>query len=382
MLTATIMQSFAKNMLQNKPALIVRLLLLCWIVTKLLCYPLWLGERFFPMVPVHSILSAVPLYWHQVLLWSALFFMLLCLVFPGRKLALFILIPELLSCLLDQGRWQPWEYQFLFMLAAYVFYSNQQYLFTAWQLMLAGLYFFSGLSKINPAFIHDVWNHLFLHNWLGIYTNHEMIFRLGYALPLVEMLAAGLLCFERFRKVGIILLAAMHLIILALFGPLGLNRNPVIWPWNLLMPVLLVLLFYRQSFLPQRNFFTKIFSWVMVGCFCILPWLHLADRWDHYLSFTMYSGGIGQLYLCTDDPAALQKMGKYMGSFRNGMIPCRYPVSVYHWGIREMNTAPYPQLRVYQSIGRQWKNRFPGVAVKFYIYTSGFSPRVEELIIP
>ncbi len=374
------MQNFLQKKGQDRPLLILRLTLLAWIIMKICSYPLWTGSRPFPLVPVHELLLQVPFYWHMVLLWGSLFCMGCFIFFPFKKLLWVILVFELLSCLLDQNRWQPWEYQFIFMLAAYLLLQAATFVFTGWQIILAGLYFFSGLAKLQPAFIHDIWNSLILRNWLGIYTNNAGVFRMGYALPLVEMFAALCLCFGRLKKTGIWLLCGMHVMVLVMFGPLGLNRNPVIWPWNLLMPLLLVLLFYLQSFLPQRSFFAKAFSWVIVACFCVLPWLQLAGRWDRYLSFTIYSGGVPHLYICTSDMAALQSMGKYMGSIRNGMIPCRAPVSTFEWGSRAMNTAPYPEKRVFKSISRQWKKQFPHAAVKFYIYTSGFSPKLEELV--
>lgn len=363
-----------------QPALLLHLVLFTWIITKFICYPLWLGDRDFPIVPVHDILLQLPAYWHAMLFWGTVFLMAAGIVFPRKKIMAAIVLLELISCLLDQNRWQPWEYQFLFMLAAYVFIKGEEHLITAWQIVLLGLYFFSGLNKLNAAFIHDVWNGLLLRNWLGIYTTDVFIFRLGYALPLVEMAAAILLCFARFRKWGLFILIGMHIMIFLVFGPLGLNRNEVIWPWNILMPVILILLFYRRSFLPLRSFFRQPFSWLVLACFCILPWLHLAGRWDHYLSFTLYSGGIPHLYICTDDAAALHEMSVFMGTSRNGMIPCRFPVGVSQWGIKVMKTAAYPQQRVYRSIARQWKKQHPNAAVKFYIYTSGFKPTLRELI--
>lgn len=363
-----------------QPAILLRLVILTWIITKFICYPLWMGDRDFPIVPVHDFLLLLPAYWHAILFWGSLFFMAAAVVFPRKKLLAAIVLLELLSSLLDQNRWQPWEYQFIFMLAAYVCIKGEEHLYTAWQMILLGLYFFSGLSKLNSTFILDIWNNLLLRNWLGIYTNDAFIFRLGYALPLVEMTAAILLCFARFRKWGTVILIGMHVIILLVFGPLGLNRNEVIWPWNILMPVLLILLFYRRSFVPLPSFFRQSFSWLVLACFCILPWLHLAGRWDHYLSFTLYSGGIPHLYICTDDATALQKMAVYMSSTRNGMIPCRFPVGAYQWGIKAMNTAPYPQQRVFRSIARQWKKQHPNAAVKFYIYTSGFKPALREFL--
>ncbi len=360
--------------------LLLRLVLLTWIITKFICYPLWMGDRDFPLVPVTEGLMHLPAYWHAVLFWVSLLLMAVTVIFPGRKWAAAVVVLEMMLCLLDQNRWQPWQYQFMFMLATYAVFQLRAFKLLSWQIILAGLYFFSGLAKLQPAFIHDIWNNLILRNWLGIYTESGWIFRLGYALPLLEMGGAILLCFSRFRRVGIFLLVAMHLLILLLLGPLGLNRSSVIWPWNVCMPLLLILLFYKHPLQLPYAFFKQPFAWLLVACFGILPWLHVLGRWDHYLSFTLYSGGVSQLYICTDDPAALQAMAPYMGNRSNGMVPCRFPVSAYQWGIKAMNTAPYPEERVFRSIARQWKQKHPNAPVKFYLYQSGFQPTIKEFV--
>ena len=359
---------------------LLSLLLLVWIISKFLCFPLWLGDRDFPLVPVHDVLLQLPVYVQALFFWISCFLMAFGILFPNRKMLTAILLLEVSSCLLDQNRWQPWQYQFIFMLAVYLFFKNKEHKVTALQIILLGIYFFSGLSKLQPAFIHDIWNNLVLRNWLGIHTTNVWIFRLGYALPLLEMGAALMLCFERFRKAGCILLIGMHVFIWLLLGPLGLNRISVICPWNLLMPVMLMNLFYRRPLQLQKAVLKQPFSWLLITCFAVLPWLHLIGRWDHYLSFTLYSGGVSQLYICTDDPMALQLMAPYIGNQRNGMVPCRFPVSTYQWGVKAMNTPPYPQERVFRSLARQWKRRHPQAAVRFYIYTSGFQPTIRELI--
>ena len=140
-----------------------------------------------------------------------------------RKIAAVLFFVEILSCLLDQSRWQPWEYQFILMTAAYIFIQKKEQLLLAWQLILAAVYFFSGLSKLQPAFIHDIWDGLILRSWLHIFNDSAWLARLGYTIPLGEMLAAILLFFVRTRKPAIILLAGMHLLKLAMLGPLGTN---------------------------------------------------------------------------------------------------------------------------------------------------------------
>ena len=369
-----------KTIFQNRPQLILRLLLLCWVITKWICFPLWLADRNFPTAPVWDSLLNLPIYWHAVLFYFSLVLMVVYIIFPNKKIITTLLLLEILSCLLDQNRWQPWEYQFIFMLAAYVFLKTEEHIYTAWKIILVGLYFFSGLSKLNAAFIHDVWYNLMLRSWLKIQTNNMTVLQVGYIMPLLEMAAALLLCTLWFRKYGMIILLGMHLLILLMFGPMGLNRNEVIWPWNILMLCLLPLLFYKHALDPGRTFIRKPFSWLVIACFWLLPWGHLVGRWDHYLSFTLYSGGMPRLYICSNDNATLQKLSPYMGNTTNGLIPCQFPVNTYNWAVKEMNTAPYPQKRVFRNLAGQWVKQYPGAGFHFYIYYPGFKTRVEELL--
>jgi hypothetical protein len=304
-------------------------------------------------------------------------FMVWMVLFPGRKLAAVIIILEVVSCILDQNRWQPWEYQFIFMMAGMAFYANEKNVSRSWQVIIASLYFFSGLSKCNSAFIHDIWQNLLLGQWLGISSSDPWILRFGYVLPLVEMAAGVGLLFLRTRKPAVFLLAGMHVLVLLVLGPTGLQVNQVIWPWNILLPVLLFLLFYKSAFEFDAAFMRHRLTWVIVLSWCILPWLQLVGYWDKYLSAVLYSGGITQLYICTNDERVKQSMQDYMED-KFWVIPCSPVLSAYTWGMKEMNTAPYPEPRIYKRMILEWKKTHPGDA-RFFLFTPGFAPKLEEI---
>ena len=358
---------------------VIRFVCIAWIITKLVSYKLWLANRLFPLVPVHENLSLVPPVVHTILFIISICTMLFFLFSPNKKIALVILFVEILSCLLDQNRWQPWEYQFIFMLAVYIYYRNEKQILLGWQIILAGIYFFSGLSKLNSAFIHDIWQGLMLRRWLGISPPGIWLTRAGYALPIIEMAAAICLCFFSTRRMGIWILCLMHIMIILMFGPVGLNTNLGILPWNLLMPLLLFILFYYESFQLNRYFTYKPFSFVVLLCWWVLPWLQLAGYWDKYLSAVLYGGGVEQLFICTDNSMAKKQLAPYFDKeFK--VIPCKPVLSVYKWGLMEMNIAYYPEHRVFNAIINEWKKRYPDGTNKFYMYKSGFNYKVNEVL--
>ena len=64
-------------------------------------------------------------------------------------------------CLLDQTRWQPWVYQYGFLLAALALFSwdsddidGQKRTLNVARLIVATTYIFSGLQKLNLNFIN------------------------------------------------------------------------------------------------------------------------------------------------------------------------------------------------------------------------------------
>jgi hypothetical protein len=356
---------------------IFKIICITWLVTKLLCSKLWLATRSFPLVPVSDLFSGLPAAVHIILFAVSLIGMLLFIFSGNKKIAWLFLIAEILSCLCDQNRWQPWEYQFLFMTTAYVIVKDEDRLRINWQLIIAGIYFFSGISKFSSAFIHDIWQNLLLHHFFGVAAPCKWLLRAGYVLPLAEMLAGIGLLTIRMRRPSIWFLAAMHLVILIGIGPFGLAVNSVIWPWNLAMPVILFLLFYSDAFRYQKEVYRKPFTSITLLLWWVMPWLQLAGYWDKYLSSVLYSGGVEQLYICSDNPVAAKQFASFFEQNKN--VPCNTALSVYKWGMAEINVPPYPEPRIYRAVAKEWMKKYGEGNNKFMLIKPGFIPRVTEL---
>ena len=363
-----------------RPEIIVKWISCCWLVTKLLCYKLWLANRLFPLVPVHDALAGLPTLVHTILLGLSILCMALLLFFPYKKLVIFLLILELLSCLLDQNRWQPWEYQFICMLAVYVCIKEKNHCRFSWQLIFIALYFFSGLYKCNNNFIHNVWNRLLLRQVFGVSEIGTWLTRIGYGIPIIEMLSGLALFFTRTRKPAVVVLVAMHILNLVLLGPAGVGINSVIWPWNILMPVLLLVLFYKDDTSFTLPFLWKpLFTRLVLVCWWVLPWLQPLGYWDKNLSGVLYSGNKEYLYICTGDTAVKQQL-KNSIVLQKKNLPCTDAISVYQWAMMEINVAPYPQERIYKAIVKAWIKRYHHPADRFYIYQPGYTIEVRPLL--
>jgi len=320
---------------------------------------------------------------------------------PTRRLITGVIILEILSCLLDQNRWQPWEYQFILMAFVYAGFEDHVKIKSGWLIILSGIYFFSGLSKLSPDFIHDTWQWLILNRWLGLHTLPGFVYKFGYVIPLVEIATGILILLPNWRKLSFKLILVIHIFNLILLGPTGLNINAVIWPWNVLMPLLAYYLFrvldqhgperksngvgikplpkgIQFSILSNKNLWEDIRIWLLVILCWILPFGMSMGYWDRYLSFTLYSGGVPQLMICSNDHE-IDVIAP--GSQRiNSRIPCDDKLlAAWDWGMKAMKTAPYPEMRVYRKIAEDWKKAHPVSRNRFFIVRSGFNYRVEEM---
>src|SRR4029078_7764197 len=144
---------FSNLSIASKKIIVTRFICLFWLVAKIISWKLWLADRVFPVVPPFRFLF-VPQAIHLVLFIFSLVTLSVLLIFPlSRVLQVSVIIIEAFSCLLDQNRWQPWEYQYTFIILALVInYKNEKNATSVIALILGSVYFFSGIGKMNPAF--------------------------------------------------------------------------------------------------------------------------------------------------------------------------------------------------------------------------------------
>ena len=361
-------------------SLAIRLLSLFWLLTKIITCKLWLTNRLFPIVPIHE-RFVVPGFIHLLFFVASIVALLALIYRPQlKKAATLLIIAEIYSCMLDQNRWQPWEYQFVFMLLPLVFSRDENRLQTCWQIILIGLYFFSGLSKLNQKFILQGWNGMILHDWMGYTNSNVWVYKIGYLLPLIEIFSALALLFNGGRKIAVVLLCAMHGFILLMFGPAGLNINIALWPWNTLMPLLLLILFYRKQLSWPAVIQKKSLVWFTIFCWWVLPWLNLFGKLDDFFSAKLFSGKTQYLFICTSNPHTKKLFSDYFAASSRSSV-CDSSISVFKWGIQEMKVPPNPELRIYKKIIREWERKYDSSSSdKFMILNSKFSAEKWSLI--
>ncbi|HLL72908.1 MAG TPA: MauE/DoxX family redox-associated membrane protein, partial [Pyrinomonadaceae bacterium] len=229
-------------------------LALAFLCGFLLSPKLWLSTRAYPLAPVAKFLHAPP-FPLDYLAFALLLLLLIGIVLFARPRKLIVAFVALvvLVCLWDQTRWQPWCYQYVFMSLALACYSwrvddggGRESALNACAFVVAGIYFWSGLQKVNPLFTGELFPSL-----VEPYARHlpaSFGAASRWVAPLVPLAEVGVglgLLSRKFRTHAVFLALVLHLSVLVLFVPV--RRNTIVWPWNAAMICFVVLLFWRRQ---------------------------------------------------------------------------------------------------------------------------------------
>lgn len=359
---------------QKTAALIMQFVCIFWLLAKLIGWRVWIKDRQFPLVPVASWLN-----WPSLMQYSlfalSLALIVLLIVRPFNKVILITLLcSEILCCLADQNRWQPWQYQYLFTVAACIInFNNRKNFIACIAFIMASTYLYSGIGKFNEGYLVLVWDNMFLkkifHLGEAAYQQNALHY-LGYTTALAETLFGIGLFFSRTKKAAAWGMIFMHLLILYALGPLGINYNTVVWPWNILMIILLYFVFIKNQYAPIniKDLWPGLNKVVLLA-WGILPALNYIGLWDSYFSSRLYSGGLPLLAICLKDAGDIEELQPYLSN-TDVYNRCEGDamLNLQNWAMKEMNVPPIPEIRVYKHIQRTWKETHPGSSARFVIY--------------
>lgn len=262
----------------------------------------------------------------------------------------------------DQMRWQPWFYQYFVMLATLGVFSwddadteKRQAVINTSRLIVASIYIFSGLQKMNPAFTSGVFPWMVQPVTQLFPVSLQIVpSSLGMMVPFLELgIGVGVLT-TKFRTYAIILALVMMGFVLFTLGPLGHNWNSVVWPWNVAMASLVVILFWRTEHFSLRDvLWVRDFPLHRVALilFAIMPIFSFFNLWDSYLSSTLYSGNTNGAQIYISD-AAKHRLPLPIQRYTLRAEPNRNLLDPFFWSLDELHVPPYPETRVYKDIAR------------------------------
>jgi hypothetical protein len=283
--------------------------------------------------------------WVDRLLTVILAMSLIVLIFWQKKFVFITAISSLmLLVLFDQIRLQPWVYQYFLLLVILALgaddETNQTIGLT--QIIIAGLYFWSGLQKLNFTFSHETLPKL-LEPWQLPFVV------IGILIALIETLIGIGLFFRRTRNLAVYSAIAMHITILTLL--IAKNYNQIVWFWNATLMIAVFIVFWKnensiKEMLKSKLTFAKSITFAAV----LLPILSFAGLWDMYLSGALYSGNVEVAVIRLDKniveklPPKAQSVVFQTKTTGENMLP------LFEWAIAEINAPVYPEQRVFRQI--------------------------------
>ncbi len=326
------------------------------LLAGILCsWTLWHSARTYPLVPLFDflpnpeIVNLIPFFLTGSLIVS-LWLYARFRVAAAINLALIITL-----ILFDQTRLQPWILHYALILGLLSFWQlynslRTDNLITAARLLVSGIYFWSGLQKLNTAFYLETfpWFTEFLWKRFGeIGTSGMMSF--GLFVPFIEMAFALGLLTKRFRTLSIWSSLTMHAVVLICLG-IGHNWNMVVWPWNIAMPLMIITLFIgnRETLSElfqntKRNVFALVFFFLIF----VLPIGNIFGRVDHYLAWSLYSGHIPTAVLHAS-PKTLQELNPNQESTLSSQDTTT--LRLESWSVDTLGVVPYPEVRTFTSL--------------------------------
>jgi uncharacterized membrane protein YphA (DoxX/SURF4 family) len=355
--------SSTARFLANRVTWLQRIVAASFALELLLSWRLWTGPRTFPKLPLLDILPTLPFVANVMVFALMLVLLAGITVLPRPRVwtYTFLMIVALLA-VDDQMFWHPFFYQYYFMLAALCFFAwsgklenkqhGQQLAFVTCRWIVASIYVYAGLQKMNSRFLSDVFPWFIEPITHAVPSLQSWLLLGGFLVPFLEMSIGLGLLLGGYRRYAVAVACLMHLFILWMLGPLGHTWGSVVWPWNLSMMLLVYVLGWN---IPNINPKPLHFRQYMVhkgilALFVVMPAFSFFNLWDSKLSSTMYSGnGNSAEFFISETlqkklPSDVQKYTKPS----DGELLLDY----FNWSYQELNVIAPSETKNFKAIAR------------------------------
>jgi len=268
-------------------------------------YRLWLPQDEFPQVSLVRAFADWPAWINQITA-GAVLVTLLMIVFPWKRTSRIrgwlwggVVVGVVLMWLMNQHRLQPWAVHLV--LSAVVFGSCHPKRGLLLLRMLAiSIYVYSAAGKFDYQFMHSV-GPQFLHALfalVGVDTarwDPAGMAKWSLMLPVAELMVGLLLCHRKTRPMGVVGAWIMHVSLIVVLSPAGLDHQWGVVVWNVLFLVQALALFWGN--VPEDvESPTEIQSgWIgrlgqgVITAALVLPLLEPTGLYDHWPSWGLYS---------------------------------------------------------------------------------------------
>lgn len=250
----------------------------------LITWPLWQGRGFPPPLPVVDGLPQIDM--GLVLLAT------LVVVFLKPEAGVILHSAALLVAFaLDQTRIQP-----EFVSLALILWGTTRFRYgrVVAQAHLVSLWLWAGVNKaLSLDFMGQ--SAQFLFNAMPVRLEFMRSF-FGVVIILCEISIALLLLTRRWRRAGIALAVALH--VLGLVALVNVRWNEAVWPWNLALALAAVAYFWSPAREETRRGLVAVYA-----AFVVIPLGFYAGVVDAYLAHNVYTSNTANALICKPDSA-------------------------------------------------------------------------------
>jgi hypothetical protein len=276
------------NLLKSKK-LVLQLVLLTWLIQVLVCYRLWFQDSDTFVFHITGFDGLETL--RKTIAVVVMALLLVSMVFPGRYTLPALIFAWLVLTPFNLNVWQAWFWlSYLLVLTAYL--APALFHQSIW-VFLAGMYWWSGLYKLNAFYAPDwEWN-------LQEHPSAGGLLSVMKLVPYGEIGLGTMLWIAPLRRYLHLVAAGFHLGIALVLSPLVLDMNHVVIPWNMCLMALNLLLFVSPPpALAKRQRWQSLLPGFV--CSWFFPALTLLFGTWHAQAFNLYSGHMNYVEIQVD----------------------------------------------------------------------------------
>lgn len=353
------------NSIETSDRLIFRIWAVSIAVLISLSWKLWLpGFTDFPRVPVWDTVgtSVLVIVQYAAVLVLVVSLVLVCVSEKVRESSAGIAAAFGVMFLCNQHCLQPWAWQgFIIAVLIACLPMRDAKLWIA--RVLISIYLYSAIGKFDYQFIHSLGQD-FLNVVLGWFGQADSISdqlksKLVLLFPIGELLVAIGLLIPKFRKAAAWLAIVLHVVLIAILSPIGLNHRWPVVVWNAMSIIFVVWLFLRPSKTESVRQ-SKLGSVAYVGIlFAIVvlvgPLLRPMQLWDHWLAWGLYSPGNSRVETYVSEAASQRCDEKLQPYFTDSadLFGSR-EFAMDRWSLDELGVPIYPQDRFQKGAAISW----------------------------
>jgi hypothetical protein len=321
--------------------MIYRAIQLSIVIQMALSKELWWpsGARLFPLVPAFDVLDGIS-GWISGLLSSLLALSVIAMVsgfWSKRKHAITGIVLMSLLGIIDLNRLQVWVWMWFLFWILDIWGGGSKH---GYRWVLAGIYFWGGLNKLNPWFLDNFDWFCAAFEWSSPFVGNKLAAGLA---AIFELVLGMFLLWHSSRRWAIWGVFLIHCYILLVIGPIGYNWNQVVWPWNIAM-MGLVWHFFRELGEEKKPIcyfivLVAILVWVM-------PVLNFFGWWPESFSWKMYSNTQREAGIVSAVGRPCLVLAPYWDRYS---VEDRY-LQIDDWSYAELKVPAFNSIRTFEKV--------------------------------